>query len=137
MKLGHVARVAVHLDPRAVLDALEARERPLALVDILVLDQQRRLPVAAVGDQRVIGVELVLDAGFLEDFFDAQHFLGLMADRQLVLEQQGEMLSQVNRTRLLVLEHASTECLAIPRVGFQRQQRLALDDGHALFVYNP
>ena len=131
------ARLPVHLHPHAVLDALQAGERPLTLLDILILDQQRHLPVASVGDQRVIGVQLVLYAGFLEDLFDAQHFLDLIADRQLVLEQQREMLSQVNRARLLVLEYAGAKILAVPRVGFQRQQRLAGDGRHALFLYNP
>ena len=101
------------------------------LVRILVLDQHRRLEVRAVGHERVVGVELVLDARLLEDLLDPQHFLDLVAHRELVLEQQGHVLAEMHGARLLVREHARAELAARLGVRLERQQALAGDRGHA------
>src|SRR3569832_1736005 len=52
-------RLVGHLHPHAILDALQLRQRHLALVRVGVLDHHGGLPVGAVRDQRVVGVELV------------------------------------------------------------------------------
>jgi hypothetical protein len=44
----------------------------------------------------------VQDAVFLEDLFDAQHFLDLVADQQLVLENQQDVLAQLDAAQLLL-----------------------------------
>lgn len=41
-------------------------ETTLADLGIRVLDQHRRLPVAAIRDERIVRVELALDAGLLQ-----------------------------------------------------------------------
>ena len=87
-------RVAFDLDEHAVLDADQPRQLALALVHIGVLDHHRRLPVAAVGHERCIDVELCLDALFLEDLLDAQHLLDLIAHRRLVLELHADVLAE-------------------------------------------
>jgi len=62
------------------------KDRTVALGDVRIFDQHRRLPIAAVGNQRIVGGELVADALFLEYTLDAQHLLNLITDRELVLE---------------------------------------------------
>jgi hypothetical protein len=49
-----------HLDEHAVFHADQARQLALALVHVGVFDQHGGLPVAAVGHQRRIGVDLLL-----------------------------------------------------------------------------
>jgi hypothetical protein len=62
-----------------------------------VFDHEGGLPVAAVGDQRVVDVQFVLDARRLEDALDAQHFLDLVLHGQGVLEIQGGVVAQGER----------------------------------------
>ena len=57
------------------------------------------LKLRAVGDQRVVGVELVLDARLLEGLLDPQHLLDLVAHRELVLEEQRHVLAEVDGAR--------------------------------------
>ena len=45
----------------------------------------------------------------LEHLLDPQHFLDLVADRELVFEQQRQVLAQVNGPRPLVRQHARTK----------------------------
>ena len=90
---------------------------------VLVLDQHRRLEVAPVGDERVVGVELVLDALLLEDLLDAQHLLHLVADGELVLEEERHVLAQVDGAVLLVRDHLGAEILAGLGVGLEGHQR--------------
>jgi hypothetical protein len=59
-----------HLHPHPALDAHQPLEPDCPFRRILVLDQHRRLEVRAVGDERVVGVELLLDALFLERLLD-------------------------------------------------------------------
>ena len=76
------------LHPDAVLDAHAAAQAPRALRRVRVLDQERRLPVAAVGNQRVVRLQFLADARRLEDALHAQHLLDLVLHRQPVLEAQ-------------------------------------------------
>jgi hypothetical protein len=61
-----------------------------ALERIVQFDEQRATEVAALADQLVVGVELVADVRFLDDAFGAHHLVHLVADRLVVLEQEGE-----------------------------------------------
>ena len=97
---------------------------------VLVFDQHRRLQVAPVGNQRVVRVELLLDVRRLEHLLDPQHFLDLVADRQLVLEQQRDMLAQVNGAVALVRDHARAKRGAFLRIRFERQEAGAGEGRH-------
>ncbi len=108
-----------------IFDAAQPCERVAPFVDVLVLDQHRRLEVAPVGHERVVDIELVLDAGVLERLLDAQHLLDLVADRELVLEEQRHVLPDMDRAIALVREHARAKCLPLPGVGLERQQAVA------------
>ncbi len=101
------AVVAAHLHPAAILEADEQRELALALADLGELDEEGGLPVAAVGDQGVVGVELFLDALGLEDALGAQHFLDLILHGQPVLEGPGDVGSDSELAIALVLEQAA------------------------------
>src|SRR5262249_2278256 len=74
---------------------------------------------------RIVGVELVLDARLLERLLDAQHLLDLVADRELVLEDQRHVVSQVDGTELLVREHPRAELRARFGVRLERHQAVA------------
>ena len=68
-----------HLHPAAILDAaqlLELRRGALSASGYSI--SKVDLPVAAVGDQRVVGRELLGDAFGFEDALGAQHLLHLV-----------------------------------------------------------
>ena len=85
---------ALHLQPDLVLDADHACQLLRAFPGIVVLDHKGGFPVVAVGDQRVVGFQFLVDTGGLEDLFDTQHFLDLVFDGQLVLEIEPGVLAQ-------------------------------------------
>jgi hypothetical protein len=62
----HAVHLA-HSHPAPVLDADQLLERHAPLLRIRKLEQQRHLPVAAARNQRVVGIEFVLDPRTLED----------------------------------------------------------------------
>ena len=86
----------------------------------------------AVRHQGAVGIELVADALFLVGLFDAQHFLDLIADRQLVFEQKRDMLAEVHGTRLLVGHDLRAKIVTRLGVGFQRHQAVAGNAWHAV-----
>jgi hypothetical protein len=104
--------MAFDFDEDAVFDADQPRQLALAFVRVGVLDQQCRLPVAAVGHQRRVGVDLALDAVFVEDFFDVQHLLDLAADRLLVFELQRDVLTEMHAAQLAVRNRFAANGLA-------------------------
>src|SRR5258705_1383556 len=124
---GVDALAAADLHPDAAFDTFQLREHPAPLVGVRVLDQHRRLPVAAVGHERVVGIELVADTLLLEDALDAQHLLHLVADRQLVLEEQRDVLAQGDAAVLLVLDDLRPEAGTLPGVGLEGQQGASFD----------
>ena len=113
---------AIDAHPDAVLDALELRQHGLALFLVGVLDLHGDLEVAAVGHQRRIGFQLMPDAVFLEDLFDAQHFLDLIADQQIVLEDQQDVPAQLDAAQLLLRHDLLAHGTARPGIGFESQQ---------------
>jgi hypothetical protein len=80
-----------------------------ALVLVGILDQHGSFPVGAGGDERVVRVELALYAFVLEDALGAQHLLDLVADGELVLEYERDVLAERYRAVLLVRHDASAE----------------------------
>src|SRR5690606_15518793 len=81
-----------------------------------------RLEVAAVGNQRVVGRQLLLDRLGLEDALDAQHLLNLILHRESILERQRRIRSHGNLPLLLVLEHFAAEGGALAVVLLEAEQ---------------
>ena len=100
-------------------DAAEPCEFAATLIHVGVLDQHRRLQIVSARNQRVVGVEFVLDRGGFEDPLDPQHFLDLVLDRQPILEQQGHVFAELQFAQMLVREHAGAERGAFDCVGFE------------------
>ncbi|KGC59499.1 hypothetical protein DM75_3414 [Burkholderia mallei] len=118
-------RLIVYPQKYPVLDADDARERRAPLRFVFVFDLQRCLQIAAVRHERQVRVELGLDAVLVEYFLDVQHFVDLIANRRLVLEQQAQMIADRHGAALFVRDHARMLLAAYFRVRFERQQRIA------------
>ena len=125
-------RQIADLEPDPVLDAGHARQRRRTILDILVLDEERRLPVAAVRDQGIVGGHLLFDGVGLENALDPQHFLDLVLHRQEILEQQRGMRSQGHASRLLVFDDGAPERIPFDGVPFQLQRLVRLSFSIAL-----
>src|SRR5258708_22010779 len=115
-------RAALDLHPHTALDSLQLAQHLAPLLDFRIFDQQGRLPVAAVRNQRVVRIELLLDAVLLEDALDPQHFLHLVAKRELVLEQKRHVLPKAHRAVLLVLDDPGAKSVALARIRFEREE---------------
>ena len=116
------AACACDLDIAAILDPAQVGKCHPALTGIGILDHQGRLPVAAVGNQRIVGIELLADSAWLEYALDAQHFLHLVLDRQAVLEGPRHVGADRHGARALVRDHARTKSLAALRVLLETHQ---------------
>ena len=77
--------------PDPILDADQAAEGNPAFVLVVELDHERRLPVGAVRNERVVGIELGFDLRRLEYPFGAEDFLHLVLHGQAILEVQGRV----------------------------------------------
>ena len=124
---GVDAGVAFHFHKHAVFDADQAGQLALAFVDVGVLDHHRGLPVGAIGHQRGIGPDFLLDALFFKDLFNAQHLLDLVAHRQLALEVQRDVVAQVHGAQLAVGHDIGLVLFAVLAVGLQRHEAVAGD----------
>src|SRR5258706_1503984 len=120
------------LDPRPVLDADQLRELPAAFVRIRILDHHGCLEIAAVRNWRGVVSVLLLDPVVLEDPLDAQHFLHLVTDGELVLEDKGDVLAEVNRAVLLVRDDLRPELRALARIGLEGHKACAVDSRHGV-----
>src|SRR5262245_591625 len=116
-------------DPAAILDAPEPCERCAALLRVRKLDEQRRLPVAAVRYQRIVGGELVDDRLGLEDALDAQHLLHLVLHRQAVLETERHVGPAAHGAALLVRDDLRTQRRALARVALEAEEVRGLELG--------
>ena len=132
---GVDARLTFDLDEHAVLHANQPGQLAFALVDIGVLDHHRGLPVAAVRHQRGVGVDLLPNAFFFEDFFNAQHFLDLVAHRGLALELAVHMFAQLHAAQPAVGHHLGFMGLAEFAVGLQAHQAVGGDFSGGLHVH--
>ena len=119
-----------HLDPDPVLDAFQTGQHVPALFDVGILDQHRRLEVAPVRYQRVVGFQFAVDTLVLEDFLDPQHFLHLITKRQFVFENQGQVIAQRQGAPFFVGEHPRPKSRALPGVLLQRHQAVSSDGRH-------
>ena len=117
----HGSRVA-HLRPDPVLDADHPAEGGPALVLVVELDHERRLPVRAVRDERVVGIELGLDLRRLEDPLGAEDLLHLVVHGEAVLEVEGRVGADRQPARALVPEHPLAERGAFGRVALEAQE---------------
>src|SRR6266704_1587216 len=103
--------VARDSEPYLVLDADQICKPLRAFARIRVLDHHGRLEIAAVRNERVVSGELLPDTLFLEDPLDAQHFLHLVTDGELVLEDKSDVLAEMNRAVLLMRNDLRPELL--------------------------
>ena len=111
-----------HLHPATILDAAQQPELHAPFFRIRKLDQQGHLPVASVGDQRVVGGQLLGDSLGFEDALGAQHLLDLVLHREPVLEQPHGVGTHRDLAVLLVRHDARAKLVALARVAFQGQQ---------------
>jgi len=86
------------------------------------LDEQRRLPVGAVRDQRIVDVELLGNTMRLEDALDPQHFLDLVLHRHPVLEAESDVWPAGHRAALLVRDDARPQLGPFARVTLEAEQ---------------
>src|SRR5580698_7450597 len=99
---GEYAVHLAHPDPATILNADQILERHAPQFRIGKLEQQRCLPIASAGNQRVISVKLVLYARTLEDALGAEHLQHLIADGGPVLEAPGHVRSDLDVAQPLV-----------------------------------
>ena len=108
--------------PHLVLDALHPGQGGAALVLVAVLQHEGRLPVAAVGDQRVVSGELLGYALGLENLLRPQHFLHLVLHGEKILEVQTGVRADVHLAVLLVGDDLGAEVVAHLGVLFEGVQ---------------
>ena len=118
------------LHPDFVLDADQAGELLLAVLRIRIFQQHGGLEVAAIGDKRVVGIELVMDTGFFEDALDPQHLLHLVAHGEFIFKTQRQMRTECNLAMLFMRHHLGAKGIAFLGIGFQRHQAGTIDLGH-------
>ncbi len=70
-----------NLNPNLIFDAQQLGQSLLAFGDVWILDQHRALPIIAIWNQRVIGIEFILNACCFKNLFDSEHLLNLVLDR--------------------------------------------------------
>src|SRR5579871_3555115 len=71
-------------------------QAPRALLFALDLDEQRAAELSWTAEERVVGVDLVLDRRLVHDALDPQHLLNLVPDRCPVLEKKRQVSAQMN-----------------------------------------
>ena len=108
--------------PAAIFDADQIAEGHAPLLGIGEFEQQRHLPVAAVGNQRVVGIELVLDPVALEDPLGAQHLEDLIADGGAVLETPGHVGADLDVAQLFVRDDLIAQPRPLERVLLEAHQ---------------
>ena len=119
--------MAFHLDKHAVFHANQLGQLALAFVDVGVLDHHGGFPVAAVWHQRSVSLDLLQDALFFEDFFDAQHLLNLVADGGFAFKLHVDVLAQPNTAQLAVRNDVRLVQFAPLGVSLQGHQSLGRD----------
>ncbi len=120
------------LHPDLLLDADQIGEHCAALIRILVFEHESCLPVGAVGDQRVINIQLLLDAFRLEDALQTQHFLNLVLHGEAVLEIQRGMRAQGLPAICFMIHDPGTEPGSDCRIVFQGVKIAACQLAHRL-----
>ena len=79
-------------------------------------DHESRLPVVAIGNQGIVGTELLFNSLCFKDALDSQHLLNLIANRRGVLKIESRVLSQSKLTILFVSHYLGTEVGASGRI---------------------
>ena len=124
--------LAFDLHPDLVLDANHTCQRLLTFLDIGEFDHEGGLPIGAIGNQWVVGVELVLNPFVLENTLGAQHLLDLIMHRKTVLEVQGSVRADLYLALFLVRNDLGAEVVAYLRILLQRHQLVAGQFLHGL-----
>ena len=104
----------------------------LAFVDIRHLDHEGGLEVAAIGNQRVVGVQLFLDTVGFKNPLHAQHLLYLIVHGQTIFEIQRCHRAQRNAAVFLVRDDLGAELRPHLGILFQRVQVAAGKFFHAI-----
>ena len=111
-----------HAEPHAMLHAGHPCQCRGAFAHVFVFDQKSGLPVAAIGNERIVGFDFLVDGGGLEDALHAQHFLHLILHGEEVLEQQRRVGAQGDAARFLVGDHLVSKRLSFHGVLLQAPQ---------------
>jgi hypothetical protein len=109
-----------HVDP--VLDTHKLMQHRLALFDIRKLDHESRLPVRAVRNQRIVGIQFLVNALGLEDAFNAQHLLHLVLHCHAVFEIQRCIRAECEPAIAFVRQHAFAKFVTLLGVRFKAKE---------------
>jgi len=82
-----------NLHPDLIFYPDQIRQPTPTLVNIAVLNEQRALPVLAFRNQRVIGVQLLLNTSGFKNLLDSKHFLNLVFYGGLIFKDQLDVLA--------------------------------------------
>ena len=107
-------------EEHVVLDLAEPGQRAVALRRVFDLEHHRGDQLVAFGDQRVVGVELVLDLR-LAAALDVQHLLHLQPHRVEALEIEGAIGPDIDAARALRLADAAAMLAALGGILLGRQ----------------
>ena len=104
-----------------MLNANEFRKRYFTINFVGVLQLHGYFKVAAVRNERVVGLHFFLDAFIFEDFFNAQHLLYLILHQKLVFENQVEMFTEYDCSFFTFGDSALTHVRSCLVIRFQTQ----------------
>ena len=90
----HDAVEIANLQPDLIFNSDHLPKPNGALRRVGDLDHERRLPVMAVRNERVVGAELFFDTLCLKDSLNAQHLLNLVANGGRIFEVEPGVFAQ-------------------------------------------
>ena len=101
----HDAIEITDLQPHLVFNADHLPKPNGALCRVGDFNHECRLPVMAVGNEWVVGAELLFDTLCLKDSLNAQHFLNLVANSGGIFEVESGVFAQRQLPVFLVSHH--------------------------------
>ena len=103
-------------NPYRLFDTAHGRQSDFALFDVAILDHERRFPVTAVWNQRIIRRQFFFDFGGFKNSLHPQHLLNLITHGQFVFKVEGRVGSESDVAAFLVSHYLRAERLAVPGV---------------------
>ena len=106
---------AVHvtdLKPYLIFDTNHLAESHRTLCGIRYLNHKCRFPIMAIGDERIIRAEFLLNTLSFKYALYAEHFLNLIADGGCILEVEPNMLAEGQLSVFFVRHHLCAEVRA-------------------------
>ena len=113
-------------DERAVFDAAELHQSPGAALRVIDFEHHRRVELAALRDQRVVGRQFVDDL-FVAAFLDIEHLVDLAPHRREILEIECRERPDLEAAALFQLGDLAPALAADPGVFVERQDVGAAD----------